>query len=117
MVLKDTKAGIFKIKINVGEHFGMEADDLFIELREPTTEEALELSKAGQGENLDQSAIFSMIPTLIVDHNFEKEENKKFSPKEVWELCKQRPMCSTHVVEVWSNNIPLAQRKQQKSEE
>lgn len=116
--LKDKNAGIFKIQIDVGEHFGGEESDFFIELREPTTEETMTLSNKEGEDKVDQEAIFRLMPHCIIDHNFfqDEEEKKKMSTAEVWKEIMRRPICATEVVERWSNNIPLAKRKVQSSE-
>lgn len=113
-VLTDKKAGIFKIKVNVGEYFGFEDDELYIELREPTTDETISLSDNSSPDNpsINQSKVFEVIPSCIIDHNFFNEGDKKMSSKEVWDLIKQRSGCAMDVVEAWSNNIPLSRRKQ-----
>ena len=128
MVLKDVNAGIFSITIEVGEHFGLNKEDLNIVLREPTTQETIELSKksnVGDEEDLaiDQNKIFEIMPNLIIKHNFQKEMPSKpgqeprlvdMTSKEVWALIMARSMCSTAVVTEWSENIPLAQKKLEK---
>jgi len=113
-VLKDKQAGIFKIKVNVGEFFGMEDDELYIELREPTTDETISLSDNSNPENpsINQGKVFDIIPNCIIDHNFLNADESKMSKKEVWDLIKQRSGCAMNVVEAWSNNIPLSKRKQ-----
>ena len=114
MVLKDISAGIFKLKINVGEHFNEKNEDLYIELREPTTEEALSLSATDDSDKQDKAAIFKMMPSLITDHNFEDENSKRFSSDDVWKFIMQRAQCATQIVTEWSNNIPLAKGKLEK---
>jgi len=116
MVIKNLNAGIFKIKIEVGNYFELDKSDLFIELREPTTQEALSLSKGSE----DATIMFNMMPSLIIEHNFEATLNettgttKPMSNKEVWKLCMERSVCATEMVEQWSQNIPLANRKLEK---
>ncbi len=61
---------------------------------------------------MDEKIIFGMVPALIVNHNFESEANKKMSNDKVWELIMKRSVAATIVVEEWSKNIPLANRKQ-----
>jgi len=112
MVLKDKSAGIFQLKIDVGQHFNEAKGDLYIILREPTTEEALTLST---GET-DNNKIFTLMPSLIIDHAFEEKPGTKSTSEAVWKLIMQRPLCATEIVEEWSTNIPLAKRKLKESE-
>ena len=116
MILKDKNAGIFKVKIEVGEYFDMNKADLFVTLREPTAEEALSFKEIANKENnnVDEKKMFAMMPSMIVEHNFEEEANKKISTDEVWNLIMQRAACATDVVTTWSNNIPLANKKLEK---
>jgi len=110
--LKDKNVGIFKMRIDLDEHF--EGENFFIELREPTTEETIGLSN-GQDEIVDQMKIFSIIPHCIIDHNFyqDEDEKKKMATLDVWKEIMRRPVCSTEIVEKWSNNIPLAKKRAQ----
>jgi len=114
MVLKNVNAGIFKLKINVGEFFDEKSEDLYIELREPTTEEALSLSATDDSGEQDKAVIFKMMPSLITDHNFENEKNERFSSDDVWSFIMNRSNCATGIVTQWSQNIPLASGKSEK---
>ena len=113
MVIKDKNAGIFKMKIEIGEHFAANKEDLWIELREPNTEEAMQLSKSAQqdSDKIDQSKVFEIIPHCIIDHNFESAENKKMGVPDVWKMIKDRTVCAIEVAEQWGNNIPLAKKR------
>jgi hypothetical protein len=117
MVITNLDAGLFKLKVYVGDHFGMEKEDLYIELREPTSAEALQLSKRDAQGNADSGAMMTLMPKLIIEHNFESQENKKMSSEQVWSHISKRSLCATRVIEEWSENIPLAKRKQEKQEE
>lgn len=116
--LKDKNAGIFKIKINVGAHFDEEPETFFVELREPTTEETFTFMPDGNEDRMDQKKIFEVIPKCIIDHNFyhDEEEKKKMSTKEVWEECYRRMPCAVEIVQIWSENLPLALKKQTQSD-
>ena len=111
MVLVDRNAVIFKIKINVGEHFGVERDAYWVELREPTTEETIMTAKTTDKGTQDQQKVFDLIPQCIMSHNFESEPGKLMTKNDVWSECMRRGACSTDIVEAWSNNIPLAKKK------
>ena len=70
-------------KINLGDSFG---EDTFIELREPSTEEAFKLRTDGED---DAVKVFKTIMVdLIVNHEFYEDETKsaKLSNKEVTDL-------------------------------
>lgn len=116
MILKDKNRGIFTVKVVVGDYFGMEEQDLWVVLREPTAEEALSFKDISnkQNETVDEKKMFDMIPAMIIDHNFEEDTNKKMSTDEVWKLIMQRAACATEVITKWSKNIPLAKGKLEK---
>lgn len=121
MVLTDLNAGIFQMKIELGNYFGMEKEELYIQLREPTTAEAVLLNKKDANGNPNEQSIFDIIPKVIIDHNFmfkpnEDKPEKKMSSADVWKEISRRSAAATDVVEAWSTNIPLANRKPEKSE-
>lgn len=89
-------------------------EDLYVILREPTTEEALLTAKKDKLGNPDEMAIFKIMPKLIIEHNFEKEEGKQFSCDEVWKKIMKRSACASQCVTTWSENIPLAKGKRAK---
>lgn len=128
MVLKNKNAGIFKVKVEVGDYFyendSVSGDqlekeklehvgDYYVVLREPTAEEALSFKEISnkKDETVDEKKMFAMIPGMIVEHNFESEAGKKMSTDEVWKYIMQRSSCATEVITKWSTNIPLANRK------
>ena len=77
MKIKDAKVkGLHKIKVEVGDRFGVEKRDLFITLREPTTEEILKLT-AVEGEFSDE--VFGLLTSMIIDHTFDDEDGKRAS--------------------------------------
>jgi hypothetical protein len=117
-VLKDKQAGIFKIKVNVGEYFGFQDDELYVELREPTTEEATTLTDGtdpGNPSSGQLKRMFSIAPKCIINHNFLNEDQSQMTNKEVWDLIKVRSGCAMDIVSAWGNNIPLANMSQKQS--
>lgn len=115
-VITDKNAGIFKIKINIGEYFGFEHDELFIELKEPETPDVMAISSEN-GATIDQEKLIKLIPKCIIDHNFLEAEDKPMAVKDFWPLIQQRSGCTLNIVTIFMNEIPLNNLKQTKSEE
>jgi hypothetical protein len=114
MILKDRNAGIFTLKLNVGEHFGMKSDALYIVLREPTMDEVLRIQ--GQKDEAERiTATFNKIMDMIIEHNFESEEGKMMSNKDVWAELMKRSDAASIVSEQWTDNCPLFRRSKLKS--
>ena len=118
MVLKNKNAGIFKMRINIGKYFSEEGaeikdDDFYVVLREPTSEEALTMKTLSENEK----EMFDKMPSYIVEHNFETEDGKPMTVKDVWAEIMRRSACSTYIVSEWGSNIPLAKQSQKKSKE
>lgn len=113
MVLKSEKAGLFKIKINIGQYFEEDEEAFWIELREPTVDESMKFSSS------DDSTVEMMkqLPHMIIDHNFEKEDGKRFSSDKVWKMIAERPLAANDIISEWSKEIPLAKRNKEMSEE
>lgn len=118
MILKQD-AGIFTVKLNIGDYFGAKPSDYYITLREPTMDEVLKIQ--GNKEEADRiAATFSKIQDMIIEHNFEKEVNGeavKMNNKEVWSEIMKRSDCASVVSEKWTDSCPLFKRSRKKSEE
>ncbi len=120
MILKDRNAGIFTVKLNVGEYFGTQSKDYYIVLREPTMDEVLKIQS--NKEEADRiAATFNKIADMIIEHNFEIEDSNgqavKMSNKEVWAEMMKRSDAASTISEKWTDSCPLFKRSKKKSEE
>jgi len=111
MILKDVNAGIFNLKINIGQFFGSKEEDFYVVLREPTTDEALRM------KSLDENALMKDLPKMMIEHNFQNEDGSDMTNQQVWNLILPRSGCSTLIVKKWGEEIPLAQVKSKKQVE
>lgn len=87
---KDYGGYIHTQKINLGEEFGKEDEEVFVVLRELDTKSVLKLKDASAKQSEDETALLDVfreiLPTLIVDHNFYESEDKKMTAGEVTDL-------------------------------
>lgn len=91
---QDYKNFIHTQRINLGEEFGKEDEEVFVVLRELDTKSVLKLKnsagKKDENGNPDETATLEtfreILPSLIVDHNFYIDEQTKMSTDEVTEL-------------------------------
>jgi hypothetical protein len=76
IVVKDTNY-LIKTRIDVGQFFGGEPADAFIELREPTNRDLNALMKAAKLGDNDAvlSAFKDCLPRIILSHNLAKPGN------------------------------------------
>lgn len=85
---KDYSNYIHTQRVNLGEEFGKENEEVFIILREMNTACVLKLKEAGNenSETASLEVFREILPVLIVDHNFYEDEQKKMNTEEVTEL-------------------------------
>lgn len=85
---KDYGNYIHTHRIDLGDEFGKEKEEVFITLREMDTKSVLKLkngaSEDSEGKTLE--VFREILPNLIVDHNFYETEDKKMSSDEVADL-------------------------------
>lgn len=119
MILKDKEAGIFTMRLNVGEYFGQKPEEFFIVLREPTMDEVLKVQGI-KDEAQRNDHLFKKMDGFIIEHNFEKEDPKDpkniilMSNKEVWEAIMIRSDAASLVSEKWVEECPLFKRSRTK---
>jgi hypothetical protein len=86
------KTYLKKVKIELGEYFGVEPGEVWVELREPETLEMLKLqSELRDNENQISRSVelfHEMLPGLIVSHCFYSDEKgeKKMKTEEVRDI-------------------------------
>jgi len=99
--------GIFTTKIELDNAF-MEDDKIrkdykgvWVELREPTAEEAMEFQNKGNA--------LEIMEEFIIDSNITNGEDKA-TPPEVAEALKASSTVYTYIVNEWSKSLPLARK-------
>jgi hypothetical protein len=105
IVVKDTNY-LIKTRIDVGQFFGGEPAEAFIELREPTNRDLNALMKAAKLEDNDAvlSAFKDCLPRIILSHNLAKPAEKPdaepalMSSSEVCDLIVERFGIYTEIV-------------------
>lgn len=109
LYLNDLKTkGVWKIRLYLADAWPEDCaeekeayDGLWVELREPTGEEAMALNTNREQE------LLPMALKCLADHNIEKEPSKKASNKEVADVIAGSSTLSTFVVRGLLENIPL----------
>lgn len=90
---QDYQNYVHRQRINLGEEFGKENEEVFIILRELDTKSVLKLKEASAkdkdettSETASLEAFREILPKLIIDHNIYETEEKKMNADEVTEL-------------------------------
>lgn len=111
MKLSDAKSkGIFRKVVNIGDFFeGMKEKDVWIKLREPTTQEAENLKT-----DSSLAEVRKVLQSCIEDHNFEDEQGAKATPADVMELVSSSSGMFTKVLSEWQESLPLMRQTGQK---
>ena len=96
---------IQKVRINVGTLVGLDSDEeAYIVMKELPTFEMLGLRNFQQeGEEGLLHYIKDILPSIIVDHNFYEDENKKMSNEDLAKLIFERVDLSTKVINDYIN--------------
>ncbi len=92
------------VKINVGKECGMEnEDDAYITLRELPTLEMMNLRESYEKGQKELIMFFKeVLPSIIIDHNFYEEENKRMSNETLSALIFERMELSSKVIGEYS---------------
>ena len=96
---------IQKVRINVGTLVGLDSDEeAYLVLKELPTFQMIGLKNAQQnGEDGLLHYIEEILPSIIADHNFYEDENKKMSNEDVTKLIFERIDLSTKVINDYIN--------------
>ena len=106
-------AFIQSVKINVGLECNMDKeDDAFITLRELPTLEMMNLREAYDKGQKELIMYFrEILPTIIIDHNFYEDENKKMTGENLTNLIFEKMELSSKVIGEYSQASFFTQRK------
>lgn len=90
---------LVKVKVEMGSFFDLKEDDVYVVFKELDTFNTLELKDAFEkGETEILRKLKSVLPDIIVDHNFYEQENVKMSNNDVVELLFSKNKLTTKVV-------------------
>ena len=113
MKLSDVK-GVFKARVEVGDFFGVEKADAWIEVREPTQEEILSATLAKSKDATGM--MIEIVGECISDHNFENEAGEFAKIEEVLDVLKAKGFMFMRVFHAWEVGFPLASTTAGKSD-
>lgn len=103
--------GLFAKKIGVGVAFGVEEFDAWIELREPTEDEAMNF-KSNDPE-FNKRELKKLWKDCLVNHNFDNEEGSPASNQEVIDAIKKKGWLVAEIVVKWNDSLPFTMRSEQ----
>ncbi len=106
-------AFIQSVKINVGLECNMDKeDDAFITLRELPTLEMMNLREAYDKGQKELIMYFrEILPTIIIDHNFYEDENKRMTGENLTNLIFEKMELSSKVIGEYSQASFFTQQK------
>ena len=106
-------AFIQSVKINVGLECNMDKeDDALITLRELPTLEMMNLREAYDKGQKELIMYFrEILPTIIIDHNFYEDENKKMTGENLTNLIFEKMELSSKVIGEYSQASFFTQQK------
>ena len=111
VIVKDKRDYLIKTKVLVGQFFGQQPDDGFIELVEMDTLDSSRMTKVSKavkesGDNSDLMALFrELLPKVIVEHSLYKSDTEKYSSDEVAGIIFSKVDLSIHVIEQYSRDV------------
>lgn len=106
MVIVD-KSYLVSARINLGQYFNVPEEDAFIELREPSTFDALKMEKATKAGDTEATlkTFSEILPRVIVDHNFYKDKDSKLEPEDVVAMLAEKLDLYSYVVGEYSTRV------------
>lgn len=102
-------AGLFKVRIPVGEFFGVKPDELTITMREPSIGEAQEYLSGKSDDSLEGAK--KLFPRCIVASDFDDESGGPAKAEEVASLISQSAVAFGYVLKTWQEALPLEKRR------
>lgn len=100
--IKSKSSGfLLKKRVEIGLEMGEAAPgDVFLELREPTEQEKVDLKEAYENESTKErlKALYELFAMLTVDHNFFETEDVKMQPAAIMELLKEKSFALEKVI-------------------
>lgn len=114
---KNYDKAIQKVRINVGTEVGLEKDDeAFITLKELPTLDMMKLKEVYSKGNEELINFFkTLLPIIIVDHNFYATEQKKMSNEELADFLFERTDLTLKVLNTYSKASFFIPKKKEES--
>lgn len=103
----DKKRYLVSARILCGEFFDLPAGDAFITMREPDTKTTFHLErifKTGDSLQIVDEFVKAM-PSLIVEHNFEKQDGGHLTEAEVTSLVSDKVDLFMHVIDQYKDKV------------
>ncbi len=113
MKLSEAKQrGVFRTKVYIGEFFGQKEKSEWVELREPTADEAREAYYVPDGE-VDADATDKVLAKCLIGASFEADDGGPVDMSEVYEMIRASASMFTKVLTRWQQSIPLTEPTEQ----
>jgi hypothetical protein len=81
---------VFTKRLEIGEYFDAEAGAVTIELKETTAQNAAKFQKLVEDTERATAFFVDLLPSIIVDHDFWKDDAHKWEAKEVASIIANR---------------------------
>ena len=96
-----------KARINLGEFFDVPDEDVFIELREPTSKALFRMEESfkTQDSMTILTTFIELLPSLITAHNLMRTETEKHSSEEVAAIVESKMGIFLHVLAEYKDKI------------
>lgn len=113
MIVQPSGPWLVSEKVLLGDCFGGLPEDAFVELRELSAIDMSRLQKAlaSADEVRNVEAFGEILPRIIVDHNFAKDEATKYSPEELRDLIMSKAEAYYKVLRQYSEKVLFIQGK------
>jgi hypothetical protein len=106
MVIVKDESYLIKTRIEVGQFFGREAAEAFIELREPNNKDLIRIKDGiGKSEAEALAAFSEIMPRIITDHNIYATEDQLKTSAEVAALIVERLGIYSYVVKRYAEDV------------
>lgn len=100
--------GLFAKRINIGHAFGLEKEEVWIELREPTEDETFNFSSKDEAYN--KRELKKLWKDCLINHNFDNENGKPADNQEVTDLISKKGWLLAEIITEWNSSLPFEMR-------
>lgn len=102
---------LFSKKIGVGQFFNLGKDDVVIELKETSAAAAAKFEPLATDTEKAAAYFVALLPSVIVDHDFWKDDAHKYEAKEVAEMVAARAELCVYLMGRYINEVLFSQGK------
>ena len=107
MRISEAQEGMFSVKIEIGQYFGVKPNEAWIKMRETNEKESFAFTQNSE-ENV--KLLRKIWPDCIIDHNFVDDDDDPASLEKVINLLKKSGDCITYICERWMQENPMVKR-------